>query len=120
MLADRFGVSREFCVRRLEELNLIGQGTWEWSQATGGITARHEKDAYGKKHRKNDRAKEDAEQPITPRIGLMATSAWEQGLRTEGQLVELLGFHRLTLRTIFNENQSEEGTPDGILKFTVR
>ena len=120
LLADRFGVSREFCVRRLEELNLIGQGTWEWSQATGGITARHEKDAYGKKHRKNDRAKEDAEQPISPRIGLMATRAWEQGLRTEGQLVELLGLHRLTLRTIFNENQSEEGTPDDILKFTVR
>ena len=62
----------------------------------------------------------EAAQTVSYRIGIFATRAWEQDLLAAGQLSELLGFHRIPLRTIFYENQSEEGKSDDILKFPVR
>ena len=50
----------------------------------------------------------------------MATRAWEQDLLTEGQLSELSGLYQIPMRTIFYENQSEEGKSDDILKFPIR
>ena len=38
VLAHTFGVSREAMVRRLEELRLTKQGSWEWFKVNGGIT----------------------------------------------------------------------------------
>ena len=39
VLAHFFGVSREAMARRLEELRRVKQGTWDWFQSNGGITA---------------------------------------------------------------------------------
>ncbi len=119
LIAEQFGVSREFCVRRLEELNLVRKGTWAWFQENGGITKKHEKEVLGDFQEKHDQAKLEAEQPVSHKLGLMATRAWERGLRSEGQLSELLGIHRVSLREIFYENLSEEGDSDDILKFLV-
>ena len=38
LLAHTFGVSREAMVRRLEELDLVPAGAWDWFTANGGIT----------------------------------------------------------------------------------
>lgn len=65
-------------------------------------------------------SKLEAAQPVSYRIGILATRAWEQDLLAEGQLFVLLGLHQIPLRTIFYENQSEEGKSDDILKFPVR
>ena len=120
LIARQFGVSKEFCVRRMEELGLARRGTSDWFKANGGITSNHEKEVLGEIPREKDGAKREAAQPVSYRIGLMATRAWEQDLLTEGQLSELLGIHRIPLRTIFCENRSEEGKSDDILKFHVR
>lgn len=120
LIARQFGVSREFCVRRLEELDLVRKGTWDWFQENGGLTKQHEKDVLGDFEEKHDQAKLEAKQPLLNKLGLMATRAWEQGLLSEGQLSELLGIHRVPLRKIFYENLSEEGNSDDILKFSVR
>ena len=119
-LAYKFGVSEEFCVRRLEELELVKKGTWDWFQSNKQITPKNVLEVLGVAFKEHDPAKAEAKQPISHRVGVMATRAWEQELLSEGQLVELLGLDRITLRTIFNENQSEEETTDDILEFPVR
>ena len=81
---------------------------------------KHEKKVLGKIPSEKDCAKLEAAQPISNRIGILATRAWVHDLLTEGQLSERLGLHRIPLRTIFYENQSEEGKSDDILKFPVR
>lgn len=118
-LAYKFGVSEKFCVQRLEELELVKEGTWNWFQSNRQITPEHVKEVFGVAFKESDSAKAEAKRPISHGIGVMATRAWEQELLSEGQLVELLGLDRITLRTIFNENQSEERITDDILEFSV-
>ena len=111
ILANQFGISREFCIRRLEQLDLVRKGTWNWFQENGGISDKQAIDVLGEAFFRNDPAKSDASQPTSHRIRLMAHRAWEQELLSEGQLSELLcmdrgEFKRMMLRLSFDEGKS--------------
>lgn len=115
-LAHQFNISREFCVRRLEELELVPKGTWESMVENGGITEKCVREVLRDKYIETGYAKVDAKKSVSNRIGLRATLAWEQELISEGVLSELLGLHRIALRSILNENQSDGESVDDVLK----
>ena len=95
VLADRFGVTREALVRRLEELSLVKGGTWEWFQSTGGITEELARKALGEPA--PDRRQVEAELPCTMRLITLGAEAIERERMGEGQVAELLGLHRIGL-----------------------
>ena len=67
LLADRFAVSREAMVRRLEELDLARRSTWDWFQSHGGITDRQAEQVLGpSRHRAEDPASRTDHVPRRP------------------------------------------------------
>ena len=102
VLAHAFGVSREAMVRRLEDLSLTKQGTWDWFQAEGGeFTDEQARQVLGDLPGP-DADKADADHPTTLRLGLLAGEAWRRGLQTEGQLARMLHMDRVELRRMFD------------------
>lgn len=120
LLAVQFGISHKFCVRRLEQLELVQKGTWNWFEENGKITREHVCELLGRHYEEVDWAKVEAKKPVPYRIRLLATMAWEQDLVSEGLLSELLRIHRIPLREIFYENQSEQEANCDVLKFLNR
>jgi Zn-dependent peptidase ImmA (M78 family)/DNA-binding XRE family transcriptional regulator len=114
VLAHFFGVSREAMVRRLEELRLIREGTWEWFDANGGISDAQAKQVLGELFGK-ETARDDASRPTTLRLALLATEAWRQDLMSEGQISRLLHLDRVELRELFDSLQAEGNEPDGAI-----
>jgi Zn-dependent peptidase ImmA (M78 family) len=116
LLAHQHHISREACVRRLEELGLVKKGIWAWFEANGGITNAHAREVLGEASVKFDRIKDDADRPISHRLGLMAYSAWKRELMSEGQLAELLNIRRLDLRALLDQFELEESETDDLFK----
>jgi hypothetical protein len=112
ILAHAFGVSREAMVRRLEELGLTKNGTWEWFQTYGGITDDQARQVLGDLVGQ-DTHKSDADQPTTLRLALLAEEASRQGLVSEGQLSKMLHLDRIELRKMFDGLQIEGSEADG-------
>jgi Zn-dependent peptidase ImmA (M78 family) len=79
VLAHFFGVSREAMVRRLEELGLTREGTWDWFAAYGGITDEQAHQVLGDLS-SSDSHKADADRPTTLRLGLLAAEVSQQEL----------------------------------------
>mgnify|MGYP000899313240 CR=1 FL=1 len=115
LLAHQHHISREACVRRLEELGLAKKGTWDWFVANGGITDKDAEEVLGSAAQRNDTAKEDASQPLSHRMSLMAYAAWRRGLLSEGQLAELLKVRRIELRKLIDQIELEENDTDELL-----
>ena len=115
LLADTFGVSREALVRRLEELNLTKQGTWDWFQATAAITNEQARQVLGDLV-DTDRDPIDAKRPTTLRLSLLAAEAWRQEMLSEGQLARLLHLDRVQLREILDGVETEGVEADGAPK----
>lgn len=113
VLAHFFGVSREAMVRRLEELGLTKNGTWDWFVANGGITDEQTRQVLGDLPAP-DAHKVDADRPTTLRLNLLAAEAYRQGLLSEGQLARLLHLDRIELREILDEQIDEGGAPSAI------
>jgi Zn-dependent peptidase ImmA (M78 family)/transcriptional regulator with XRE-family HTH domain len=101
ILANTFGVSREAIVRRLEELGLTKEGTWDWFQVNGGITEEHVQQVLGELNVR-DVQKADADRPTTLRLTTLAEEAWRQGLLSEGQLSKMLHLDRVELRKLLD------------------
>jgi len=101
VLANYFGVSREAMVRRLEELGLTKEGTWDWFSANGGITDQQARLVLGDQALPDD-AKVEADRPTTLRLNLLASEASRRSLLSEGQLARLLHLDRLELRGILD------------------
>lgn len=118
LLAHQFGVSREFSVRRLEQLGLVKRGTWDWFVDNATITTDLEKKVLGNAFIEIDDAIEDSQQPVPHRIGLMAWKAWDEDLLTESQLAELLNMNRFDFRKMIHEKKLEDGATDEIFKFS--
>jgi len=116
LLAHKEHISREACVRRLEELGLVKKGIWAWFEANGGITNSQARDVLGAAALRDDPAKDDADRPVSHRMGLMAYAAWKQGLMSEGQLAELLKIRRLELRALLDQIELEESETDDLFK----
>lgn len=113
VLAYFFGVSREAMVRRLEELELVRPGSWDWFLANGSITDEQERQVLGDLGLA-DPHKAEAERPTTLRLNLLAGEAWRQGLLSEGQLARLLRLDRVELREILSgaaDGSEGDGAP---------
>lgn len=114
VLSHAFGVSREAMVRRLEELLLTKDGTWDWFRANGGITDDQAREVLGDLI-SADTVKAEANRPTTLRLNLMATEARRQDLLSEGQLARLLNLDRVELRKILDEvdeGSEADGMPE--------
>lgn len=114
VLAHYFAVSREAMVRRLEELETVKAGTWDWFQANGGITDEHAVQVLGDLS-SPDASKADADRPTTLRLNLLAAEAERQGLLSEGQLSRLLRLDRIELREMLTNDDFEQGEGDGVI-----
>lgn len=115
LLSHQFDISREACIRRLEELDLVRKGTSEWFKNNGGITIAHERAVLGKEAQREDPTKEDADRPISQRMALRAYEAWRRELMSEGQLAELLKVQRVALRELLDQIELEEQNTDDVL-----
>lgn len=114
VLAHTFGVSREAMVKRLEELGLTKDGTWDWFQQNGGITDEQVHQVLGSIPAP-DTHKTEADRPTTMRLGLLAGEAWRRGLLSEGQLSRMLRIDRVELRRMFDGLEIEGSEADGAL-----
>lgn len=116
LLADRFNISREACVRRLEELGIARRGSWEWFEKKGTITEKDVETVLGETANKTDPAKADANRLLSHKMSLMAHAAWKRELMSEGQLSELLRISRVDLRKIIDEIELEDKDSHEFLK----
>ena len=118
VLANQHHISREACVRRLEELGLARKGTWDWFETNGRITDAQAVQVLGAIARSPDPAKHEARRPISHRIGLMAHTAWKRCLISEAQLSELLNMRRVEVRELIDQIETEESETDDLLKLS--
>ncbi len=118
LLANAFGVSREAMVRRLEELSLARNGTWDWFQDNGGISDEHVKQVLGDIL---DRYmyRTEAGGLVPPRLGLLAREVWKRGIYSEGQLARLLTLTRYEIREILDGVENEEAEANEFVKLPL-
>lgn len=116
LLAHQHHISREACVRRLEELGLARKGTWDWFERNGRITDKDAIAVLGDAYQRHDSGKEEANQPLSHRMSLMVYEAWKRDLMSEGQLAELLKMRRVELRGLIDQIEFEESETDDLLK----
>jgi len=114
VLAHAFGVSREAMVRRLEDLHLTKEGTWDWFETYGGITDEQARQVLGDLGG-HDPHKAEADRPTTLRLALLAEEATRQELLSEGQLARMLRLDRVELRKMFDGLQVEGSEADEAL-----
>lgn len=117
LLAHAFGVSREAMARRLEELGLAKQGTWDWFVANGGITDEQAREVLGALP---ERALSPGEAygHLPPRLALLAREAWKRGIYSEGQLARLLRLDRHEIREVLDGVEQEESEADELFKLS--
>jgi len=115
LLAHQYHISREACVRGLEELSLVKKGTWDWFEKNGRITDKDVRAVLGDAVVRKDAAKEEADRPLSHRMSLMAYQAWKRDLMSEGQLAELLMMGRIELRELIDQFDLEEKETDDLL-----
>jgi Zn-dependent peptidase ImmA (M78 family)/transcriptional regulator with XRE-family HTH domain len=115
LLAHSLGVSREAMVRRLEELKLAREGTWDWFVANGGVTDDQVRQVLGElPDRKVNAAR--AQGLIPPRLALLAREAWKKEIYSEGQLARLLRLNRHEIREILDGAEIEESEANELVK----
>lgn len=115
LLAHAFGVSREAIVRRLEELKLAREGTWDWFETNGGITDEHARQVLGDVPR-HPIAPMMARGPVPPRLALLAREVWKKEIYSEGQLARLLQLDRHEVREILDGADKEESEANELVK----
>ena len=101
LLAHQFGVATEAMCRRLEELTLLPQGSWD-SLRDRGFASDLERGVIA----------EEGVSPkpplISPRLAYLAATALDRELVSEGQLCDLLAVDRLELREALKPFEAEE------------
>ena len=112
VLARYFGVSREAMVRRLEEVGLAKEGTWDWFDENWGIIQHHVLEVPADTLAEPD-VQEDSPCSNTLRIDLLAGEVWRQELLSEGQLAALLRLDRVRLRELLDEVEEDRSMVDG-------
>lgn len=110
-LASFFGVSREAIVRRLEELELVRKGTWEWFEENGGITNEQAREVLGE-DTVQSLLKARAYGIVPHRLALLAREACKRGLYSEGQLAQLLDLDRHEVRAVLDGLDEEVSEAD--------
>lgn len=115
LLAHAFAVSREAMVRRLEELKLARDGTWDWFVTNGGITDEQARQVLGDVPDRNLHAVR-AQGLVPPRLALLVREAWKKELYSEGQLARLLYLDRHEVREILEGAENEESEANELVK----
>ena len=115
LLAHAFGISREAMVRRLEELSLAKEGTWDWFTANGGITDDQACQVLGEIPNVSLNPVR-AYGHLPPRLALLAREAWKQELYSEGQLARLFRLNRHEIREVLDGAETEESEADELVK----
>lgn len=115
LLAHSFGVSREAMVRRLEEVELARDGTWEWFQAHGGITDKQVEEVLGASPNLGE-DRSPSRDYVPPRLALLVREAWKKALFSEGQFARLLKLHRLDVRQLLDGVENEKREADELVK----
>jgi Zn-dependent peptidase ImmA (M78 family)/DNA-binding XRE family transcriptional regulator len=100
-LAHAFGVSREAMVRRLEDLKLAPNGTWDWFLHYGNITEEQVRQVLGDLTTP-DTGKADADRPTSLRLALLADAVYRNGILSEGQIARMLHLDRVELREMLD------------------
>ncbi|WP_041345282.1 XRE family transcriptional regulator [Nitrobacter winogradskyi] len=116
-LAHAFGVSREAMVRRLEELKLAKDGTWDWFQSHGGITDEQAREVLGELPARPS-SSVLARGLVPPRLALLAREAWKKQFYSEGQLARLLQLDRHEVREVLDGADIEESEADELFKLS--
>jgi Zn-dependent peptidase ImmA (M78 family)/DNA-binding XRE family transcriptional regulator len=117
LLAHAFGVSREAMGRRLEELGLAKEGTWDWFVANGGITDEQEREVLGDLPERQLQASA-TQGLVPPRLALLAREVWKRGLYSEGQLARLLLLDRHEIREVLDGAELEESEENELIKLS--
>ena len=117
LLAQAFGVSREAMGRRLEELSLAKEGTWDWFVANGGITNEQADQVLGELLGNRVHAT-DAQGLAPPRLALLTREAWKRGFYSEGQLARLLQLDRHEIREVLDGAEVEESEANDLFKLS--
>jgi len=115
LLAHAFGVSREAMGRRLEELGLAKEGTWDWFVANGGITDEQAREVLGVLPDRQLSVTE-AQGLVPPRLALLTREASKRGLYSEGQLARLLQLDRQEVREVLDGVEVEESEANELFK----
>lgn len=101
LLAHQFRVATEAMCRRMEELGLLSQGTWD-SVKERGFASDLERSVLG------ERAPEPKPPLIPVHLAYLASVALDRGLLSEGQVCDLLAVDRLELREALMPFRAEE------------
>lgn len=117
LLAHAFGVSREAIGRRLEELSLAREGTWDWFVANGGISDEQATQVLGDLPDKWGHAV-GSRGPVPQRLALLVRESWKRELYSEGQLASLLHLGRHELRELLDGAEGEETEANELFKLT--
>ncbi len=112
VLARYFGVSLEAMVRRLEEVGLAKEGTWDWFDESHGIAHQQVLEVPRDSPAETE-VLEDTTRLNTLRINLLAAEAWRRELLSEGQLAALLRLDRVQLRELLDDVEEERSMVDG-------
>jgi Zn-dependent peptidase ImmA (M78 family)/transcriptional regulator with XRE-family HTH domain len=114
ILSHAFGVSREAMVRRLEEVGVVKKRTWDWFAHYGNITDEQARQVLGDL-RPPDTATADAYRPTSLRLAMLADTATQRGLLSEGQLARMLQLDRVELRELLDGLQEGSGADEPFL-----
>jgi Zn-dependent peptidase ImmA (M78 family) len=101
LLAHQFGVATEAMCRRLEELSLLPQGTWD-SLRDRGFASELERSVIGTVSTPPEPP------PISARLAYLASIALGREVLSEGQLCDLLVVDRSELREALTPFAAEE------------
>ncbi len=101
LLAHQFGIATEAMCRRLEELSLLPQGTWD-SLRDRGFASELERSVIGA-------VSAPSKPPLIPtRLAYLASIALDREVLSEGQLCDLLVADRSELREVLTPFAAEE------------
>ena len=101
LLAHQFGVATEAMCRRLEELSLLPQGTWD-SMRDRGFASDLERSVIAE-------VSVEPKPPLIPtRLAYLAATALDREVLSEGQLCDLLVVERSELREALRPFATEE------------
>lgn len=109
ILAHYFGISREALVRRLEELELAKQGTWDWFLDNDGISDEQARQVLGDRVAALDQ-EELGTGPVSLRLGSLAVEALDRGLMSEGQIARLLQLDRIAVRQLQEQAAGDDAS----------
>jgi len=106
IVSRHFGVSRESFVRRLEELRLVPEGTWDWFDRNGGITDEQVEQVFGSGPA-NNTPSSHLPPPSSIRLETLAAQVLDRDLMSEGQIAKLLKIDRYKARLLREEGEAQ-------------